>query len=122
VRFLVDANLPRSIVPLLLKCGHDVEFARDTGLAAASDQDVAARAKLTDAVLLTRDLDFANIREFPPEDYAGLVVLRLPDDATAIMITGIVERFINVPAFVGAVRGRVAIVEVDRVRFRPPLA
>ncbi|MDE2475141.1 MAG: DUF5615 family PIN-like protein [Alphaproteobacteria bacterium] len=122
MRFLVDANLPRSIVPLLLKRGHDVEFARDSGLAAASDQDIATRAKLTDAVLLTRDLDFADIREFPPEDYAGLVVLRLPDDATASTIVGVVERFVHVPAFLDAVRSRLAIIEMDRVRFRPPLA
>lgn len=120
--FLVDANLPRSVVALLLKLGHHVEFARDIGLAAAPDKDIAARAKLTGAALLTRDLDFANIRRYPPEEYAGIVVLRLPDDATARTIVGVVERFVREPAFVDALSGRLAIVEIDRVRFRPPLA
>lgn len=92
MRFLVDANLPRSTVTALLKVGHEVEFARDIGLGAAADQDVAAHARSTDAVLLTRDLDFANIRQYPPENYAGIVVLRLPDDATAGMITERGER------------------------------
>jgi hypothetical protein len=82
-------------------------------LAAASDREIAARAKGTAAALLTRDLDFANIRQYPPEDYAGLIVLRMPDDATA--------RFVREDAFLTALKGRVAIVEVDRVRFRPPL-
>jgi predicted nuclease of predicted toxin-antitoxin system len=122
VRFLVDANLPRSVVALLQKLGHDVESARDVGLAAAPDRDIAARAKLTGAILLSRDLDFANIREFPPEDYAGIVVLRLPDDATARTIVEVIERFARVRTFLDGLRGRVAIVEMDRVRFRPPLA
>lgn len=63
MRFLVDANMPRSTAALLRSLGHEVEFARDIGLAAAPDRDVAARAKLTDAILLTRDLDFANTRQ-----------------------------------------------------------
>jgi hypothetical protein len=32
------------------------------------DSDIAARAQATGAVLLTRDLDFADIRQYPPED------------------------------------------------------
>jgi hypothetical protein len=90
-------------------------------LAAAPAQDIAAPAKATAAALLTRDLDFADIRQYPPEDYAGIVVLRLPDDATARAIGATVERFVREEAYLGALKGRVAIVEVDRVRFRPPL-
>jgi predicted nuclease of predicted toxin-antitoxin system len=122
VPFLVDANLRRSVVALLLKLGHHVEFARDIGLAAAPDKDIAARTRLTGAALLTRDLDFADVRRYPPEDYAGIVVLRLPGDATARTIVRVVERFVREPAFLDALSGRVAIVESDRVRFRPPLA
>ena len=113
MRFLVDANLPRLVVPLLRSLGHRVEFARDIGLAAAPDRDIAARARLTGAVLLTRDLDFANVRQYPPEDYPGLVVLRLPDDATADVIAGVIERFVREPTFLAASSGRLAIVEPD---------
>ena len=72
MRFLVDANLPRSTAALLRTLGHEVEFARDIGLAAAPDRDIATRAKTTGAVILTRDLDFADIRQYPPENYVGL--------------------------------------------------
>ena len=119
--FLIDANLPRSVAVLLASLGHHVEFARDIGLAAAPDREIAARAKLTGAILLTRDLDFANIRLYPPEEYAGLVVLRLPEDATASVIAAAVGRFVREPAFLAALHGRLAIVEADRVRFRPRL-
>jgi len=121
VRFLIDANLPRLTAALLRSLGHQVEFARDIGLAAAPDQDIAAHAKRTDAVLLTRDLDFSNIRQYPPQDHPGLVILRMPDDAKAAAIGEVVARFVRQRTFLDAVKGRIAIVEVDRVRFRPPV-
>ena len=58
MRFLIDANMPRSIIALVASLGHEVEFARDVGLAAAPDHEIAARAQSTGAALLTRDLDF----------------------------------------------------------------
>jgi predicted nuclease of predicted toxin-antitoxin system len=73
--FFVDANLPRSVTTLLIGLGHQVEFARDAGLGAATDTEIAAYVQKTSATLLTRDLDFGDIRRYPPEDYNGIVVL-----------------------------------------------
>ena len=39
MRFLIDANMPRSIIALVASLGHEVEFARDIGLAAALCRD-----------------------------------------------------------------------------------
>lgn len=78
MRFLIDANLPRSLIALVVSLEHEVEFARDVGLAAAPDHEIAARAQATVAALLTRDLDFADVRRYPPSLYAGIIVLRLP--------------------------------------------
>lgn len=122
MRFLIDANLPRSTIALLLSFGHQVEFARDIGLAAAPDEDIAARARTTGAVLLTRDLDFADVRRYPPGDYDGIVVVRVPDDAIAKDIVRVIERFVREPGFLAPLKGRLAILENDRVRFRPALA
>ena len=119
--FFVDANLPRSVTALLIGLGHQVEFARDAGLGAATDTEIAAHVHKTSAALLTRDLDFSDIRRYPPEGYNGIVVLRLPDDMTAGDIVRVLERFVHEPVFVERLRGRLAIVEPNRVRFRPPL-
>jgi len=62
MRFLVDANLPRSAVEMISSLGHEVAFARDIGLAAATDEAIAAHARASGAALVTRDLDFADIR------------------------------------------------------------
>ena len=103
------------------KFGHQVEFARDIGLAAASDAQIAERARESGAALLTRDLDFADVRRYPPDQYQGIVVLRLPDTTVAQEIVRVLERFLMDPGFLGQLAGRLAIVELDRVRFRPPL-
>ena len=121
MRFLIDANLPRAAIVVCQKFEHQVEFARDVGLAAASDEQIAARARDTGAALLTRDLDFADVRRYPPDRYQGIVVLRLPDTTVAQDIVRVLERFLMQPAFLEPLGGRLAIVEVDRVRFRPPL-
>ena len=121
MRFLIDANLPRSIVALVARLGHDVDFARDIGLAAAADAEVAERAKAHRAALITRDMDFADVRRYPPEHYSGLVVLRVADTLKAVEIAQVVERFLREPRFLSQLAGRLAIVEVDRVRFRPRL-
>jgi len=83
MRFLIDANMLRSIIALVTNLGHEVEFARDIGLAAAPDQEIAARARASGAALLTRDLDFADVRRYPPALYSGIIVLRLPDGMIA---------------------------------------
>jgi hypothetical protein len=55
---------------------------------------------------------------YPPGKYAGIVVLRLPDDASATQVVKILETFIRNADWLAALRGRLAIVEVWRVRFR----
>jgi predicted nuclease of predicted toxin-antitoxin system len=121
VRFFIDANMPRSIVALMTQHGHEVEFARDVGLGSAPDEQIAARAQATLAALITRDLDFSDVRAYPPEKYSGIVVVRVPDGALSNEIALVVERFLREPLFITNLNGRLAIVEPDRVRFRPPL-
>ena len=38
MRFLIDANLPRAAIVVCQQFGHQVEFARDIGLASATDE------------------------------------------------------------------------------------
>jgi predicted nuclease of predicted toxin-antitoxin system len=121
MRFLLDANLPRSAVAAVEKCGHTVEFARDSGLGTAPDDVIAERARATHAVLVTRDLDFADVRRYPPAEYSGIVILRLPDDAMAKDIAAVLARFLADTEVVDQLPRRLATVDETRVRFRPTL-
>jgi predicted nuclease of predicted toxin-antitoxin system len=121
MRFLLDANMPRAALTAFARFGHEAVFARDIGLGSAPDDDIAGHARSTGSVLLTRDTDFADIRRYPPDEYSGIVVLRLPDTTVAGEIVLVLQRFLNEPAFVDSLPGRLAIVELERARFRPPL-
>jgi hypothetical protein len=49
VRFLIDANLPRSLAELVKKLGHDVQFARDIGLGTVSSTVVSVASATSNA-------------------------------------------------------------------------
>ena len=59
-RFLVDAQLPPALARWLSAAGHEAEHVADRGLQSASDQAVWDHATSSDAVLVTKDEDFAS--------------------------------------------------------------
>jgi predicted nuclease of predicted toxin-antitoxin system len=119
VRFLVDASLPRSAAVVLRQLGHEAVDVRDIAMRDADDDVIAAHARRNRQTLVTRDFDFANVRNYPPADYAGIVVLELPNDAAASQVLKLLERFARREDWLARLNGRLAIVELWRVRFRP---
>jgi predicted nuclease of predicted toxin-antitoxin system len=99
--------------------GHEAIDVRDIGMRGASDDAIAAHVRRTRQVLITRDFDFSDIRNYPPGDYAGIVVLKLTDDATAARLVDVLEMFARREDWLARLPGRLAIVEGWRVRFRP---
>ena len=88
MRFLIDADLPRSTKPLLEKYGHETIDVRDIGLGHAKDPVIARYALDYQACLITGDFGFADVRNYPPEIYRGIVVIELPRNASAAFILG----------------------------------
>src|SRR5437879_2161332 len=93
MHFLIDASMPRSTAPLVRSRGHHATDVRDIGLGGAADQDIAAYAQAQQLAILCRDFDFADIRNYPPDQYAGIVVIDLPSTATAPTIMQLVDGF-----------------------------
>jgi predicted nuclease of predicted toxin-antitoxin system len=121
MRFLVDADLPRSATSLLRQRGHDAEDVRDIGLGSASDKEIAAYARDRGLCLVTGDFGFADLRSYPAHLYAGIVVLQLPRNATAALIVGLLDSLLRRPRVLADMPGRLAIVAPGSVRLRPPL-
>lgn len=121
MRFLIDADLPRSATDLIRRYGHEATDVRDIGLGSADDPDIAAYAQTQQVSLITGDFGFADIRNYPPEAYAGIVVLELPRNATTSFILSLIEAFLQQTGLLSRLAGRLAIVEAGRVRLRPPL-
>lgn len=73
---LLDSCVPRRYLRLLREWGYDAALTTAHIPADAPDPGVIALAGELDAVLLTIDLDFANILDYPPAVYGGIVVVR----------------------------------------------
>lgn len=65
-RVKLDENLPDAAAPNMRELGHDVELARDEGLAGAEDDEVLANAAADDRVFVTLDMDFADVVRHDP--------------------------------------------------------
>ena len=76
LRFKLDENIPVGAFRELRRLGHDTETAEAEGLAGAVDTIVLAACRSEDRLLVTLDLDFANIRDYPPGTHRGIWVLR----------------------------------------------
>ena len=93
MRFILDANIPYSAKKIFRKSDSALHV-RDIGLANAADDDILKRAVATGAILVTRDLDFANIVVYPPETHRGVIALRLPPHFTALQIVRVLKQFL----------------------------
>ena len=78
----LDANLGRRGRAVLVEAGYDVATASEESLASAADATLIAACRAEGRALVTLDTDFANPLAYPPRDYAGIVVLRMPPRAT----------------------------------------
>lgn len=76
MRFKVDENLPVEAAELLRRHGHEAVTVREQGLAGKPDAELAWVCRAEGRALVTLDQDFADVRLYPPRDYAGMIVLR----------------------------------------------
>src|SRR5438309_117926 len=111
--------MPRSTAPRLQNRGHEAVDVRDIGLGTAGDSVIALHACENDLCLVTRDKDFGDIRNYPPADYAGIVVIDLPDDTVVAGVLKILDAFLSRAEWLERLPRRLAIVQPARVRFRP---
>ena len=116
MRFKVDENLPVGAATLLLKAGHDVQAVLQQGLGGQPDADIANACQRERRILITLDIDFADIRTYPPEQFHGLIVLRLrqQDRAHVLDVLGRLLQILGSES----IQGQLWIVEEDRIRIR----
>ena len=77
MKFKVDENLPVEAAELLRQEGHDAITILDQNLGGAADSSVASICQQEGRAMITLDTDFADIRTYPPDQFPGLIVLRL---------------------------------------------
>jgi predicted nuclease of predicted toxin-antitoxin system len=78
MRFLVDAQLPPALARWLAAEGHEAEHVSDCGLSGAADPAIWDHAASVDAVIVTKDEDFAQRKTLDREG-PRVVWIRLPN-------------------------------------------
>ena len=76
MRFKVDENLPAELADDLREAGHVADTVSAEGLAGFADAAIVEAAREEARVLVTLDKGLGDIRRYPPETHAGVVVLR----------------------------------------------
>lgn len=76
MRFKIDENLPAESAGVLCDAGHDALTIHDQRMVGEPDAQVATVCQSEQRALVTLDLDFADIRAYPPAEHHGIVVLR----------------------------------------------
>ena len=118
MRLKLDENLSRHLKPILIALGHDALTTADEGLLSRPDIEVASSAAREGRILLTLDIEFADLRKYPPGSHPGIVLFR-PASFGPLSINRFVERFARSTDLSGLC-GCVAVVEPRGIRVRRP--
>jgi predicted nuclease of predicted toxin-antitoxin system len=116
VKFKLDENLPPSLAEVFAAAGHEAHSVVQQALGGKPDQQVADVCNLELRALVTLDLDFSNILSYPPSASAGIVVLRLANQAHATLESAVRSMLALLPR--EPLVRRLWIVEDDSIRIR----
>jgi predicted nuclease of predicted toxin-antitoxin system len=116
MKLKLDENLDERLADRIAASGHDVSTVRRQELSGATDDVIYRVCKEEGRAIVTLDLDFASVIRFPPDETAGIIVLR-PRNPLIHLVQEIVDTLVTLletrsPA------GRLWIVEPNRVRIR----
>ena len=116
MRFKIDENLPPFMADRLRAAGFDAATVAEECLAGTSDQRLAPICAAENRILVTLDLDFSDVRRYPPGSGPGFIVLRLDrqdradfEAATELLLEALAANQVG---------GSLWIVERTRIRVR----
>ncbi len=115
----LDENLGERGAGMFRSAGHHVATVLEQGMASANDQHLIAACQAERRCLVTLDLDFSNPLVFPPKDYSGIAVLRLPHKPNDEDLWACCRTLIGGLAKRGIAR-KLWVVERDRIREHQP--
>ena len=81
MKFKLDENLSPTLAKHFESSGHEAHSVVAQSLRGQSDERVIEVCLREQRALVTLDLDFSNIQAYPPNQYSGIVVLRITNQS-----------------------------------------
>ena len=76
MKFKVNENLPIEVAQCLRSAGYDAMTVLEQIMGGETDTNLYQVCQQEERILVTLDLDFSDIRTYPPGESAGIIVLR----------------------------------------------
>lgn len=116
MKFKIDENLPVEFAENLIAAGHDATTVVAEHHRGAVDSAIVNLCLQEGYILVTLDLDFADIYAYPPAEFPGFVVFRLSHQDKGHLLE-VLQRILPL---IGreTIEGRLWVVEESRVRIR----
>lgn len=116
MKFKLDENLPLEAIEIFQSAGFDTASVLGQSLGGQSDARITSICHAENRILVTLDLDFADIRTYPPHDSPGIIILRMVKQ-TKPGILALLKRLVKtLPTTV--CQKQLWIVEKERIRIR----
>jgi predicted nuclease of predicted toxin-antitoxin system len=119
MKLKLDENLSRHLKPVLFGLGHDVLTAADENLLSHPDTEIAQAAKEEQRMLMTLDVEFADLRKYPPGSHPGVILFR-PLSLSPLSVNAFITDFVR-RTDLDKLAACVAVVDPVHVRVRYPL-
>ena len=120
MKLKLDENLSRKLREPLRELGFDATTAVEEGLQGRPDTEVGEVASREGRMILTLDLEFADLRKYPPGGHPGVILFR-PGSMGPRFVNRFVLEFVR-ENDVHKLERCVVVVEATRIRIRrPPL-
>lgn len=119
LRFFTDHCVPNAIRQALRDAGYEVLLLKDHIPIESSDAVVISKAQELDAILVSLNGDFADITNYPPTNYKGIIALQVRNHPEIIpQLISRLKDFLSSHADMKYFAGKLLLVEAHRIRIR----
>lgn len=77
MKFKIDENISKSAAYLLNDHGHEAETVFFENITGIKDEELIEICKSENRCLITLDHDFSDLKKYPPENYPGIILLKV---------------------------------------------